>query len=445
MATIDPHSPRRSKLIPVALGAILAAVPTAACAAATPAAAPTLLGAPVEFFLFGLVLLGVAIFHKRALVVSLVGLAVILSYEALISGFPTGIGAAALGEHIAHEWVIVVNLILLLIGFEVLANQFEQSNLPDHLPNLLPDDWTGGLVLLAIVFVLSGVLDNIASAILGGVMARHVYQRRVSIGFLAAIVASANAGGAGSVIGDTTTTIMWLNGISPLTVLPAYVAAAGAFAVVGPLGALSQHRFQPILAHDLPGHPLHWRRIWIVTIILVAAVTANILANILSEGEETAPWMGLALWAAILLTSFVAKPDWSVVRPAAKGAAFLAALVVSASLMPVKSLPDPSWGSAFSLGLLSSVFDNIPLTVLALKQGGYDWALLAYAVGFGGSMVWFGSSAGVALTNEFPEGRSVVQWLKQGWFVPIGYLVGFFVMLLAFGWNPAPASVPIVR
>jgi len=201
---------------------------------------------------------------------------------------------------------------------------------------------------------------------------------------------------------------------------------------------MCQHRFQPILANDLPGHELSWRRIGIVAAILATAVAANILANMLSEGEETVPWMGLALWAAILITSRFAAPDWSVVRPAATGAIFLAALVAAASLMPVTGLPDPSWQSSFGLGLLSSVFDNIPLTVLALKQGGYDWALLAYAVGFGGSMVWFGSSAGVALTNEYPQGRSVVEWLKQGWFVPVAYVVGFFLMLLVTGWDPAP-------
>jgi hypothetical protein len=77
------------------------------------------------------------------------------------------------------------------------------------------------------------------------------------------------------------------------------------------------------------------------------------------------------------------------------------------------------------------VFDNIPLTALALNQGGYDWSLLAYAVGFGGSMVWFGSSAGVALTNLYPEGRSVIDWVRDGWFVPISYLVGFFLMVAA--------------
>jgi Na+/H+ antiporter NhaD/arsenite permease-like protein len=82
------------------------------------------------------------------------------------------------------------------------------------------------------------------------------------------------------------------------------------------------------------------------------------------------------------------------------------------------------------------VFDNIPLTALALEQGGYDWGLLAYAVGFGGSMLWFGSSAGVALTNLYPEGRSVAAWLRQGWHVPVAYVAGFFVMFGLLGWRP---------
>jgi Na+/H+ antiporter NhaD/arsenite permease-like protein len=382
-------------------------------------------------------LIGIAVFHHHARTVALVGLGAILAYEALVSGFPTGQGAAALGRHIRHEWVTFANIFLLLIGFELLSNQFEQSNLPDHLPNLLPDDWTGGLMLLAIVFLLSAFLDNIAAAVLGGVMARHVYSRRVSIGFLAAIVAAANAGGAGSVIGDTTTTLIWLHGISPITVLPAYLAAGVAFLLCAFPASWQQHRFQPILANDEPGHPLQWRRIAVVVFILVAAVAANVLANMSGEGEETAPWLGLALWTAILVTSLFARPDWSVMRAGMKGAVFLVALVAAASLMPVKALPDPSWASAFGLGLLSAVFDNIPLTVLALEQGGYDWALLAYAVGFGGSMLWFGSSAGVALTNEYPEGRSATAWLRQGWFVPIAYIVGFFVMLGLVGWNPS--------
>ena len=82
------------------------------------------------------------------------------------------------------------------------------------------------------------------------------------------------------------------------------------------------------------------------------------------------------------------------------------------------------------------MFDNIPLTKLALEQGGYDWAALAFAVGFGGSMIWFGSSAGVAVSNLFPEAKSVGQWLQHGWFVVVAYVIGFMVYMLLLGWQP---------
>jgi Na+/H+ antiporter NhaD/arsenite permease-like protein len=394
------------------------------------------LGLPIEFILFAATLLGVAVFHRRTLEVALAGLAAILLYQGFLGEFPTGQGLPALGEHLRHEWVVLANILLLLVGFEVLSNQFERSALPDHMPGVLPDNWTGGLALLAIVFVLSAFLDNIAAAVIGGVMARHLYQGRVGIGFLASIVAAANAGGAGSVIGDTTTTLMWLRGVSPLSVVSAFTAAIAAFVVFGVLGALAQQRYQPILERDEPGHPIQWRRVVVVAVVLVCAVAANVAANTLSPGEAAAPWLGMAVWAALLATSVVARPDWSVAKPALRGALFLVALVAAASLMPVRSLPDPSWQTTFGLGVLSSVFDNIPLTALALEQGGYDWGLLAYAVGFGGSMVWFGSSAGVALTNLYPEGRSVMRWIREGWHVPVAYVVGFLVMLLIHGFNP---------
>jgi Na+/H+ antiporter NhaD/arsenite permease-like protein len=105
-------------------------------------------------------------------------------------------------------------------------------------------------------------------------------------------------------------------------------------------------------------------------------------------------------------------------------------------MLPVERLPAPSWMTTLVLGFVSAVFDNIPLTKLALTQGGYDWGMLAYAVGFGGSMIWFGSSAGVAITNLFPEGRSVVAWLRAGWHVTLAYVVGFAALLLTLGWQP---------
>ena len=188
-------------------------------------------GLPVDFILFALTLLGVALFHHHTLPVALTGLGAIVLYKLIFTGFKHGAGLGGLGNHMAHEWVGLSNLFLLLMGFALLSRHFEESRIPDEMPALLPDDWKGGVVLLVLVFVLSSFLDNIAAALIGGTVARHVFQGKVHIGYLAAIVAASNAGGSGSVVGDTTTTMMWIAGVSPLAVVEAYVGAVVAMLI----------------------------------------------------------------------------------------------------------------------------------------------------------------------------------------------------------------------
>ena len=400
------------------------------------------LGIPVDFILFALTLLGVALFHRHTLPVALTGLSTIVIYKLVFTGFKFGAGLGGFGQHMAHEWVTLTNLFLLLMGFALLSRHFEESRIPDEMPALLPDDWKGGVTLLLLVFVLSSFLDNIAAALIGGTVARHVFQGKVHIGYLAAIVAASNAGGSGSVVGDTTTTMMWIAGVSPLSVLEAYVAAIVAMLILAVPASLQQQRFSPILKKPPSGLKIDRTRVFIVAAILIAALAANITANLKFPAlMDTIPVLGLAVWAVILLTAALRQPDWSVMPETFKGTVFLLALVTAASMMPVEKLPAAAWQTALGLGFVSAVFDNIPLTALALKQGGYDWGYLAYAVGFGGSMIWFGSSAGVALANMYPEAKSVGRWVTQGWFVTVAYVVGFFVMLAVLSWHPdAPLS-----
>ena len=479
-------------------------------------------GIPVEFLLFGATLAGVALFHHRTLQVAVSGLAAIVLYKVAVSGFATGPGVGGLLTHLGHEWVILANLAGLLLGFAILSRHFEKSHLPLALPRFLPDDWKGGFALLAIVFVLSAFLDNIAAAMIGAALA-HTLFAEVHIGFLAAIVAASNAGGSGSVVGDTTTTMMWIDGVSPLDVLHAYAAAVPALLVSGLIASRQQHALSPILARTRHAPHIDWVRVGIVISILVSAIAANVALNFwFSEAVGQFPVLGVAVWVVILLSAAVRRPDWELLWEASRGALFLLSLVLAASMMPVESLPAASWPtalglgfilvaaiganvvgnlhfpaythhvpfiglavwtmllataawrrpdwsalpgaikgtifllclvtaatmmpverlppaswvSAFQLGFVSAVFDNIPLTKLALEQGGYDWGVLAYAVGFGGSMIWFGSSAGVAITNLFPESRSVWAWVKGGWHVPIAYVAGFATLMLTRGWHP---------
>jgi hypothetical protein len=183
--------------------------------------------------------------------------------------------------------------------------------------------------------------------------------------------------------------------------------------------------------------PIDWARVTIVALILLATIAVNVVMNLHFPALVDAfPFLGATVWLVLLATSAWRRPDWSVMPATLRGSVFLLCLVFAASLMPVEHLPAASWRTTLGLGFVSAVFDNIPLTKLALVQGGYDWGVLAYAVGFGGSMIWFGSSAGVAITNVFPGARSVGGWLRHGWHVALAYVAGFAVMLWLVGWQP---------
>ena len=394
---------------------------------------------PVEFILFAATLLGVALFHARTLAVSLSGLAAIAAYKIAFTGFKTGPGFMGFAGHLQNEWVILANLFCLLTGFALLSRHFEDSKVPAILPKYLPHDWKGGFVLLVMVFVLSSFLDNIAAALIGGAVAHTVFRGKVHIGYLAAIVAASNAGGSGSVVGDTTTTMMWIDGVDPVDVLHSYVGAAVAIVVFGIPASIQQQKHAPIMRHEPAGTRIDWARMGIVAFILAVAMAVNVFVNLEHpDASDSFPFIGVAVWLAIILSAPVRAPKWRLLPDAIRGTIFLLSLVTCASMMPVEKLPEASWQTAFGLGFVSAGFDNIPLTALALRQGGYDWGVLAYCVGFGGSMIWFGSSAGVALSNMYPEARSAGRWLLHGWHVVLGYVAGFVVLMAVMGWDPHP-------
>ncbi|HPB13374.1 MAG: citrate transporter [Bacteroidales bacterium] len=391
----------------------------------------------LEFIFFGLILLGVALFHKHTFWVALIGLTVLMTFKLVFDpGFHLMehfFGTTPMVEQLMDkemrqgEWGIILNLLGLLLGFGMLSKIFEESGVPDILPKYLPNDWKGPFLLLVFVFILSSFLDNIAAALIGGTVALVVFKNRVHIGYIAALVAASNAGGSGSVVGDTTTTMMWIDGVSAFNVLHAYVAAVVALLIFAWFGAHQQDKYQKIQSDPNPNVTIDWAKLFIVALILAGAIISNIVYDM----------PALGVWIAIIIGAFIRKAPWREVPASLKGTIFLLCLVTCASLMPVEELPNASWVTAFSLGFLSSVFDNIPLTKLCLEQGHYDWGMLAYCVGFGGSMIWFGSSAGVAITNKFPEGRNVLLWVKNGWHIIVAYIIGFFALFLTLGWEPA--------
>jgi hypothetical protein len=107
----------------------------AAAASGEMAGAPLrLFGIPVDFMLFAATLIGVGLFHHHTLAVALSGLAAITIYKLAFTGFKFGQGLTGLALHMQHEWVILANLFLLLMGFALLSWHFERSRIPDEMP-----------------------------------------------------------------------------------------------------------------------------------------------------------------------------------------------------------------------------------------------------------------------------------------------------------------------
>jgi Na+/H+ antiporter NhaD/arsenite permease-like protein len=256
-------------------------------------------------------------------------------------------------------------------GFRFVVAPFREEPSAGDIAEISPQDWKGAFVLLVMVWILSSFLDNIAAALIGGAMAHQLFRAKVHIGYLAAIVAASNAGGAWSVLGDTTTTMMWIAGVSPVQVFKAIIATAVALSIFGVPAAIKQHKYSPILGHAHEHTQVDWIRISIVGLILILALVTNVIVNVKFTGQgDHFPFIGVAVWVAILLSILARRPDWEVLPRA-----------------------------------------------------------------FRGSMIWFGSSSGVALSNIYPEAKSVGQWVRHGWYVAVAYVIGFFVMLGVLNWH----------
>jgi hypothetical protein len=224
--------------------------------------------------------------------------------------------------------------------------------------------------------------------------------------------------------------------VQPGEVFQAIIGSAIALLIFGYVASKQQHAYSPILKDSHEHTNVDWHRIFIVVLILALAMATNITVNMdFRAVRDSFPFLGLAVWVAIIVSIPIRRHDWEVLGENLKGTLFLLCLVTAASMMPVQSLPAASWHTAFGLGAVSAVFDNIPLTALAINQNGYDWGALAFAVGFGGSMLWFGSSAGVAISNMYPDAKSAVLWLRHGWHVAVAYVLGFAVVLYVLGWQ----------
>jgi hypothetical protein len=292
----------------------------------------------------------------------------------------------------------------------------------------LPAGRLGAFLLLVLVAFMSAVLDNIAAPLIGGTVARTVFRGKVHIGYLAAVVAASNAGGAGSVLGDTTTTMIWIEGVSPLLVAEAAIGAVAALLFFGWFAARQQHELQPLVKIGGNGRRVDVVCLAVVLLILASAIAANVAFGFPAVG----------VWAALLLGALVRKPAWNSIPAASLGAVSLVSLVLAASMMLVKSLPEPSRrprSGSESCPPSSTTSHSRSSLSSRTTTTGTCWRSASVTV-----VRCCGSAArlAIAIAGLFPQAKSTRVWLANGWHVAVGYVLGFLAMMVLTGWNASP-------
>ncbi|WP_063684655.1 sodium:proton antiporter NhaD [Bradyrhizobium stylosanthis] len=280
-----------------------------------------------------------------------------------------------------------------------------------------------------VTFFLSAILDNLTTTIVMISLIQKLIARRDDrLLFASLIVIAANAGGAWTVIGDVTTTMLWIGGqITPVKIMGA-VFLPSLLNLLVPLvfisfslrgktiapppkddGVLAVDRFERNLMFYLG----------LGTLIAVPAFKAV---------THLAPFMGIlfglgVLWLVgeivhrhkdehvrqpLTLVHALTRIDMSSIVFFVGILLAVACLDHAGLLSMVAKWLDATIGRqdiiVIVLGLLSAIIDNVPL--VAATMGMYDlahyppdsfiWEFIAYCAGTGGSILIIGSAAGVA-------------------------------------------------
>ncbi len=343
----------------------------------------------------------------------------------------------------------IVELVDANEGFSVVTRQIKAQSTSKLL-------WIVGIM----TFFFSSILDNLTTTIVMiSLLRKLVHDHEKRLIFAGLVVIAANAGGAWSVIGDVTTTMLWIkHKISTVEIIKQLFLPSIVCLIV-PLFVLSRRIAGPLEPAKESKHE-HALKISIrhQILFLVLGVGGLLSVPVFKAVTHLPPFMGmtLALGTIWIISEVFSRRLEPAVRSSTGVLAalvrvdmssilfFLGILLAVGALAATGLLGDLSvWLSntigddhviAFITGLLSAVVDNVPLVAAGIEM--YDmptddpfWMMLAYCAGTGGSCLIIGSAAGVAAMGL--EHINFVWYLKKiAPYAFLGYAAGFGVYLL---------------
>ena len=368
-------------------------------------------------------------------------------------------------EQLSHHLSSISEIVFFLLGAMTIVEIIDAHDGFQNITERIKTNHKTKLIWLisVITFFLSAVLDNLTSTIvMMSILNKLIEDKKTKWLLLGLVIISSNAGGAFSPIGDVTTTMLWIGGqISPLNIMKQTFLASLVCMVVPTLiinyMIKGKIELRANVENSLNFNTNSFER----NLIFYAGIGCLLFVPIFKTLTHLPPYMGMFLSLGIIwtLTELIhnkkhvnEKGILSVSHALRKIDTpsilfFFGILLSIASLEVVGVLPqmastlNSSIGNlnlvAICIGLLSAVFDNVPL-VAALQsmyslndypQDHYFWELLAFTAGTGGSCLIIGSAAGVAVMGI--EKIDFFWYLKKiSWIALIGFMAGVATFLI---------------
>ncbi|MEA2050817.1 MAG: sodium:proton antiporter NhaD [Campylobacterota bacterium] len=312
--------------------------------------------------------------------------------------------------------------------------------------------WVTGFL----AFFISPIADNLTTALILSTVLITIEQKNKAFLVPGAIniVVAANAGGAWSPFGDITTLMAWTAGkgtfVDFLFLFPA--------AIIGYLvTAVLLAKFVPTTVPDFDVSKEENPEMMDGAKVVIGLGVFTIFCAVMSHQVLHLPAMWGMMFGLALLKMYdyrlkkihgagfdvfnsMAKIENNTLMfffgiLAAVGALYFVGWLALAAVVYDPSVLGPTI-SNIGVGFLSAIVDNVPVMSAVLKaspeMGLEQWMLVTLTAGVGGSMISFGSAAGVGVMGKLPGIYTFGAHMKYAWTIVIGYFVSIAVWYLQY-------------
>lgn len=312
--------------------------------------------------------------------------------------------------------------------------------------------WLTGLI----AFFLSPIADNLTTALILSTVLITIEKENKMFLIPGAIniVVAANAGGAWSPFGDITTLMAWTAGKGTFTdFLFLFPASVLGYLVTAVLLSRFVPQTQPPFDASKEVVPVMSNGAKVV----MGLGVFTIFSAVMSHQVLHLP----AMWGMMFGLSLLKLYDYRLKKKngagfqvfqsmskienntlmfffgilAAVGALYFIGWLALAAVVYDPSVLGPTW-SNIGVGFLSAIVDNVPVMSAVLKASpemGLDqWMLVTLTAGVGGSLISFGSAAGVGVMGKLPGVYTFGAHMKYSWTILIGYIVSVSVWYVQY-------------